>query len=83
MDKQTFSALPFHKRCDLLLEKGRFLDSVNYYRFKAYLFCFDSFFVEVLRYQDSAVIEKVQVASEDNLVKFLNRIDVNDLLEKL
>jgi hypothetical protein len=80
MNKENFSSLPPKRRCDLLLEEGQFLDSVNWYRFKASLYAFNSFFVEVLCYQDSIEIQKIEVAREEHLVKYLNRIDVTPLL---
>jgi hypothetical protein len=80
MNKEKFSSLLPKKRCDLVLEEGQFLDSVKWYRFKASLYAFNSFFVEVLCYQDSSEIVKVDVAREENLVKYLNRIDVSVLL---
>jgi hypothetical protein len=80
MDKEIFSSLPPKKRCDLLLEEGQFLDSVKWYRFEASLYAFNSFFVEVLCYQDSSQIEKIEVAREQTLAKYLNRVDVSMLL---
>lgn len=79
MNKELFAALPFAKRCAMVSEEGQFLDSVKYYRYKAHLYALHSFFVEILCYQGSTDIEKIEVANEDNLVKFLNRIDVSDL----
>jgi hypothetical protein len=79
MNKEMFASLPPRKRCDLLWEEGQFLSSVNWYRFKASLYALNTFFVEVLCYQDSIEIEKVEVAREENLVKYLNRIDVSGL----
>lgn len=79
MNKEIFAALPFKKRCDLVSAEGQFLDSVKYYRYKAHLYAVHSFFVEILCYQDSTDIETIEVANENNLVKYLNRIDVSDL----
>jgi hypothetical protein len=79
MNKEIFSSLPPQKRCDLLWNEGQFLVSVGYYRFKASLYSLRSFFVEVLCYQDSTAIERIEVASEERLAKYLNQIDVNVL----
>lgn len=79
MNKEIFAALSFQKRCDMVAEEGQFLDSVKYYRYKAHLYSLHSFFIEILCYQGSTDIEKIEVADEDKLVKYLNRIDVSAL----
>lgn len=82
MNKDTFSALPSNKRCDLLWEEGQFLASVKYYRFKANLYALRSFFVEILCHPGSNEIELIEVASEDNLAKYLNSINIGHLTER-
>jgi hypothetical protein len=77
--KQTFNTLSIEDRLAIVWDMGLYLDSVNYYRYKAYLYALGSFFVEIFYHQDSAQIEKVEIASEDNLIKYLNRIDINTL----
>jgi hypothetical protein len=81
MDQQIFSSLPAKKRCDLLWEEGQYLASVKYYRFKASLYAFKSFFVEILCYPGSADVENIEIANDEKLLKYLNRIDVQTLLE--
>ena len=82
MNKDTFSALPADKRCDLLWEEGQFLASVKYYRFKANLYALRSFFVEILCHQASNEIELIEVANEEKLAKYLNSINIDHLAEK-
>ena len=81
MDKDTFAALPLNKRCELLWEEGQFLASVQYYRFKANLYAMRSFFVEIFCFQGSTAIEKIEIASEDSLIKYLNKINVDNLIK--
>jgi hypothetical protein len=80
MTKEAFSSLPPQKRCDLLWDEGQFLVSVNYYRFKASLYAIRSFFVEVLCYQDSTEVERIEVVNEERFAKYLNQIDIEVLL---
>jgi hypothetical protein len=79
MDKDIFSTLPPRKRFELLLEKGVFLATVKYYKFKANLYALNSFFVEILCYQGSTEIERIEVASEAKLAKYMNRIKIESL----
>jgi hypothetical protein len=81
MTKEAFYTLTLEERCRALWYEGKYLDSVNYYRYKATLYSVGSFFVEVLCFQQSAEIESVDVASEDAMVKFLNRIDIHSLYD--
>jgi hypothetical protein len=81
MTKENFNILTLEERCRTLWYEGKYLDSVKYYRYKATLYSVGSFFVEVLCYQDSSEIERVEVAQDDTLVKFLNRIDIHSLYD--
>jgi hypothetical protein len=79
MTKESFASLPPHKRCDLLWDEGQFVESIKYYCFKANLYALHTFFVEVLFYQESTDIEKIEVANEESLIKYLNHIDIGKL----
>lgn len=79
MNKDTFSALPASKRCDLVFEEGQFIDTIPYYKYKANLYALNTFFVEVLCFHDSATVQRIEVATEDHLHKYLNRIDVSTI----
>jgi hypothetical protein len=79
MTREKFMFLSEVERAAFLWHAGRFLDSVNYYRYKAYLYSIEGFFVEVLCYQGSTEIESIDVASEESMLKFLNRIQINEL----
>jgi hypothetical protein len=81
MNRQIFTSLPINKRCDYVWDEGQFLDSVQYYRYKANLYAVRDFFVEVLCFPGSTEVEKIEIASEDTMIKFLNRINVENLLD--
>lgn len=80
MNKEVFQALPNNKRCELVWEEGQFLTSIKHQNFKANLYALQSFFVEILCYTESTKIENVEIASEEKLAKYLNSIDITNLL---
>lgn len=80
MTKEFFSSLSLPQQCDLLRDEGKVVSTVKYFRFQATLFSIQSVFVEVLCYQGSTDIEKVEIANDDKLVKYLNRIDLDKLM---
>jgi hypothetical protein len=79
MTKELFTSLPAHKRRDLLWDEGQFVETIKYYRFKANLYALHSFFVEVFFNYGSSDIEKIEVASEDTLIKYVDHIDIGHL----
>ncbi len=76
MDIPTFLSLPHHKQCDLIWEEGQFIDSVVVHQVKANLYAVGNFFVEVLCLPQSTAVERIQVATDDVLSKYISHIDI-------
>jgi hypothetical protein len=83
MTKELFTSLPAHKRCDLLWDEGQFVETIKYYHFKSNLYALYSFFVEVFFYDGSSDIEKIEVANEDTLIKYVDHLDIGHLSGEL
>ncbi len=80
MTTEFFSSLSEPQQFELLREDGKIVSRVKYFRFNATLFSLNSLFVEVLCYQGSTEIEKIEIAGDEKLVKYLNRIDLEKLM---
>lgn len=61
----------------MLWDLGTFLETEVYYGYTVKLYALHSFFVEVYYTPVTQSIEKIEVAYEDDLKKYLGRIKIN------
>jgi hypothetical protein len=76
MTINEYSSLSFDDRAAILWDLGMYLEDVDYYNQKVVLYSLFSFFVEVYYNVENNQIERLTVADEADLKKFLGRIDV-------
>jgi hypothetical protein len=81
MTREKFNTLTLEERCTILWYEGKYLDSLKYYGYKSTLYAVGSFFAEVLCQQGSAEIETINIADDEILTKYLNRIDIHSLYD--
>jgi hypothetical protein len=58
-------------------DNGNHLISIKYYNYRISLYSVGKEFFEIFYNPESNTIEKINLATEDDLKKFLNRITIN------
>jgi hypothetical protein len=76
MTKDEFLALSIDDRGTIVWNNGEMLDTVVYNGFQVQLWSVNSFFVEVVYDPITVAIEKIQIADDELLKKFISDIDV-------
>jgi hypothetical protein len=77
MSEFEFQRLSLSGRADVLWSKGEYLGEVIYYRQQVKLYSLFSFFVEVWYNPDKGMIEKIEIATNSDLNKYLGRIKID------
>ena len=60
-------------------DSGKYLISIKYYNYRISLYSVGKEFFEIFYDPESNAIEKINMANEDDLKKFLNRININSI----
>jgi hypothetical protein len=76
MTIQQFIELDLNERVQMLWDQGTYLETAFQNGYMINLHSFQAFFVEVHYHTDSQRIEKAEIANEDDMRKYLGRIDI-------
>lgn len=74
MKAEEFLALSTNERAQIVWDQGRYLETAFYYGYTINLHSLNSMFVEVYYSSQSNCIEKVELANDQALKKYLNSI---------
>lgn len=72
-----YVTLSLNDRAEVLWDQGNYLETVVYYGYTLKLYSLSSFFVEVYYSPITQSIEKIEVAYEEDLKKYLGRIKLD------
>lgn len=79
MKSARFDNLTMVDKAWLVYEFGDFLMSIEYYDYRVRLYALNSQFIELFENIGTRQIERIQVASQDGLDKYLSRILIRNL----
>ncbi len=83
MKAARFNELSLVDKNWLVLEYGEYLFSIEYYDFRVHLYSLNAHFIEVYQNIDSRQIERITIASSNDLNKFLSRILIGNLNKEI
>lgn len=83
MKAARFNELTLVDKNWLVREYGDYLISMEYYDYRVHLYSLNAHFIEMYQNIDTRQIERISIASSNDLNKFLSRILIGNLDRKV
>lgn len=74
MTVPDFVVLSLNDRAQILWDQGKYLETIEYYGYRVNLYALANFFVEVYYSPVTQSIDKIDVAYENDLKKYISMI---------
>ena len=83
MKAARFNELSLVDKNWLVLEYGDYLISIEYYDYRVHLYSLNSLFIEMYQNIETRQVERITIASGNDLNKFLSRILIGNFNRKI